>query len=60
MNIWSFMTLIMFICFVGICLLIMIPIGGKKAFQDAEKLALKEENDPLITPRTKHLAKNED
>lgn len=51
MDMWSFITVVVFTAFIGICLLTMLPTDNKKPYQDAEKLALKDDGSELITPR---------
>lgn len=52
MDTWSFVTVVVFTAFVAICVLTMLPTSdNKRPYQDAEKLALKDEDSDLITPR---------
>lgn len=46
----SFTTVVLFTAFVAMCVLLFWPTRTKP-YKDAGKIALKEDNDPPITPR---------
>lgn len=51
MDSWSFITIVVFLAFMGMLVMVLWPTKGEKPYKDAEKLALKNDNDPIITPR---------
>lgn len=51
MDSWSFVTVVVFAAFMAMLFIVFWPTRGEKPYKDAEKLVLKEDNDPVITPR---------
>lgn len=51
MDSWSFVTLVVFLAFMGMLVMVLLPTKGGKLYKDAEKLALKDDDTPVITPR---------
>lgn len=52
--VWVVVTCVVFAAFMGMLVIVFWPSKGKKPYENAEKLALKEDSDPVITPRRQH------